>query len=89
MGNLVFFILLYKMIELDFPFMLIFLRFADTFTWMIPPAMPIFFGWCMTFSLYRLKKKGIFGTNPEKTLVAGRVTTMCFDKTGTLTTNFI
>jgi cation-transporting ATPase 13A2 len=37
------------------------------------------------FSLWRLKKKGIFCISPPRINISGRVTTMVLDKTGTLT----
>ena len=61
-------------------------RFLDAITWVIPPALPIFISMCMTFSLVRLKRINIFGIDPQKSLIAGKVNTICFDKTGTLTT---
>lgn len=64
---------------------LIALRFADTLGWAVPPVFPIYFNLCYSFSLYRLNKKKIYGTQPYKTIVAGKVKTICFDKTGTLT----
>ena len=33
-----------------------------------------------------MRKKGVFGIDPTKSLVAGKINTICFDKTGTLTT---
>lgn len=53
--------------------------------WIIPPIYPIYFNLCYSFSLYRLTQKNIYGTEPFKTIVSGKVKTMCFDKTGTLT----
>lgn len=55
--------------------------------WAVPPSLPIAFNVCYSFSLYRLRKQGIFGTEPYKTIISGKVTTVCFDKTGTLTEN--
>jgi hypothetical protein len=49
---------------------------------MIPPALPIYFSICKSLALKRLRGLGIFGLDTEKTLVAGKVQTMCFDKTG-------
>lgn len=63
------------------------LRFFDMVGWAIPPSFPIIFNVCYSVSLYRLRKESIFGTEPYKTIVSGKVTVMCFDKTGTLTRN--
>ena len=62
-------------------------RFFDAATWMIPPALPIFFGVCQSISLQRLSKQLIFAVDPAKTVIASDVEVMCFDKTGTLTKN--
>lgn len=66
---------------------LMILRFFDMVGWAIPPSFPIVFNVCYSLSLWRLKKQGIFGTEPYKTIVSGKVTVACFDKTGTLTQN--
>lgn len=60
-------------------------RFFDAITWIIPPALPIFFAISKTVSLIRLNLNGILGSNPEKIQSAGIIDTVCFDKTGTLT----
>ncbi|CAD8190017.1 unnamed protein product [Paramecium pentaurelia] len=83
---IVYFALLPRMISVGFSFMIIFLRFWDALTWIVPPALPIFVSMCQTYSLIRLRQKGIFGIDPSKSLVAGKINTVCFDKTGTLTT---
>jgi cation-transporting ATPase 13A3/4/5 len=64
-------------------------RFLDILAWSFPPTFPIYFNLAYSFSLVRLKWKGIFGTEPEKTTEAAQVKTFCFDKTGTLTQNEI
>ena len=64
---------------------LVFLRFFDMVGWVIPPTFPIYFNLCYSFALYRLRRQQIFGTEPTKTITAGKVKTVCFDKTGTLT----
>jgi cation-transporting ATPase 13A3/4/5 len=74
------------MINIGFSDLIIVFRFADAVTWIIPPAMPIFVSMCMTYSLVRLGLVGVLGLDPQKSLVAGEVNTVCFDKTGTLTT---
>ncbi|CAK64447.1 unnamed protein product (macronuclear) [Paramecium tetraurelia] len=83
---IVYFALLHRMITVGFSFMIIFLRFWDALTWIVPPALPIFVSMCQTYSLIRLRQKGIFGIDPTKSLVSGKINTVCFDKTGTLTT---
>lgn len=64
---------------------LIFLNFLLILTFSIPPSCPIYFNVVYSFSLIRLKWKDILGTEPEKTVEAAHLKTMCFDKTGTLT----
>ena len=64
---------------------LIFLNFLLILVFAIPPACPIYFNVVYSFSLIRLKWKDILGTEPEKTVEAAHLKTMCFDKTGTLT----
>jgi cation-transporting ATPase 13A2 len=66
---------------------LMILRFFDMVGWAIPPSFPIIFNVCYSVSLYRFRKQNIFGTEPYKTIVSGKVTVVCFDKTGTLTQN--
>lgn len=84
-GIIAYFAMLYKVIEVGVPSVLIIYRLFDAATWMIPPALPIFFNICQTISLLRLGKKKILATDPAKVVVAGDVSVMCFDKTGTLT----
>ncbi|KAL4468757.1 hypothetical protein ABPG74_005260 [Tetrahymena malaccensis] len=76
---------LYFVIQVNLPTVLIIYRIFDVLTWIIPPALPIFFSICQTISLLRLGKKQILATDPAKVVVAGDVSIMCFDKTGTLT----
>lgn len=61
------------------------LRFFDMLGWVLPPTFPIYFNICFSTSLYRLRKLNIFGTEPLRTTISGKVKTICFDKTGTLT----
>jgi hypothetical protein len=42
-------------------------RFLDVLGWAFPPSFPIFFNLSFTYSLFRLKLNGIYGTEPEKT----------------------
>ena len=64
-------------------------RFIDFFGWAFPPTFPIYFNLAYSFSLGRLRRKEIYGTEPEKTLESAKLQTMCFDKTGTLTENAV
>ncbi|EAR92742.1 P-type family IC HAD ATPase (macronuclear) [Tetrahymena thermophila SB210] len=75
-----------KMVDLEIDVIIYFYRLFDTITWIVPPFLPIFQSLSLTFSLMRLRNNNIFGIEPQKTLIAGKVTHMCFDKTGTLTT---
>jgi len=43
---IVYFALLPRMISVGFSFMIIFLRFWDALTWIVPPALPIFVSMC-------------------------------------------
>ena len=47
---------------------IVLLRILDYLTSSIPPAFPIYFTIAYSWSLYRLKKKQIFSTMPEKTV---------------------
>ncbi|CAL9737371.1 vacuolar cation-transporting ATPase Ypk9p [Monosporozyma servazzii] len=61
------------------------LRALDIITIVVPPALPATLTIGTSFSLSRLKKKGIFCISPTRVNVGGKVDLMCFDKTGTLT----
>ena len=61
------------------------LRAFDIITIVVPPALPATLTIGTSFSLNRLKKKGIFCIAPTRVNVGGKVDLMCFDKTGTLT----
>ena len=64
--------------------LLIIIRFFDTFSFIIPPAMPIFYTTTLTVGIFYLKIfKDITGTNHHK--LEKNINTICFDKTGTLT----
>ncbi|CAK66314.1 unnamed protein product (macronuclear) [Paramecium tetraurelia] len=65
---------------------LIIIRYLDVVTWIVPPALPIFFSLAQAISLLRLKSEDIMGSNPIKAEEAGKIDTICFDKTGTLST---
>lgn len=52
---LAYFILLPEMIRDDITELLIILRFADAVTWIIPPAMPVFFEICRSIALVRVR----------------------------------
>lgn len=70
---------------MNFSPLLLIIRFFDALTWIIPPALPIFFSYAQGFALIKLVRQDVYGSNPAKTEMAGRVDTVCFDKTGTLT----
>ncbi|CAD8212685.1 unnamed protein product [Paramecium pentaurelia] len=65
---------------------LIIIRYLDVITWIVPPALPIFFSLAQAISLLKLKQEDIMGSNPIKAEEAGKIDTICFDKTGTLST---
>ena len=65
------------------------LRVLDYLISSVPPAFPVYFTVAYSWSLYRLKKRQIYSTMPEKTVEGNRLKSACFDKTGTLTTNDI
>lgn len=57
----------------------------DFVTITVPPALPAALTVGVSFALARLNQKKIFCVSPPRTIVAGRVDTVCFDKTGTIT----
>lgn len=75
------------MLQRKFTSIMIIFRALDIVGWAVPAAMPIYFNLCYSLGLARLRRSKIYGTEPQKTIVAGKVKTMCFDKTGTLTLN--
>ncbi|KAL4467819.1 hypothetical protein ABPG74_013154 [Tetrahymena malaccensis] len=84
---IVYFSRIYQMYVLNFPQQFYFYRFFDTVTWIIPPFLPIFAAISQTLAMMRLRLFHIYGIDPQKTFISGKVTHMCFDKTGTLTQN--
>ena len=62
-------------------------RFFGFIGFSCPPTFPIYFNLAYSFALIRLKTKNILGTEPQKTIQAALLSTLCFDKTGTLTSN--
>ncbi|EAR86806.2 E1-E2 ATPase family protein (macronuclear) [Tetrahymena thermophila SB210] len=84
---IIYFSMIYRMYQLDFPVYFYLYRFFDTVTWIIPPFLPIFVSLSQTLALMRLKSFDIYGIDPQKTFISGKITHMCFDKTGTLTQN--
>ncbi|EAR86811.2 E1-E2 ATPase family protein (macronuclear) [Tetrahymena thermophila SB210] len=84
---IVYFSRIYQMYVLNFPQQFYFYRFFDTVTWIIPPFLPIFAAISQTLAMMRLRLYHIYGIDPQKTFISGKVTHMCFDKTGTLTQN--
>ena len=87
LGYVIFFCMLPVMLKNNLSTMTIILRAFDLFGWTLPAVLPIFFNLCYSFCLGRLRYSKIFGTEPQKTVVSGKIKTMCFDKTGTLTMN--
>lgn len=61
------------------------MKTGDLVTIAVPPTLPAAMTIGTTFSLWRLKKKGIFCISPPRVNVSGRVNVMVLDKTGTLT----
>lgn len=74
-----------QFIKLGFDKKVMILRALDIITIVVPPALPATLTIGTSFSLNRLKKKGIFCIAPTRVNVGGKVDLMCFDKTGTLT----
>ena len=62
-----------------------FVYFIDTLSGFIPAPTPIYFNLNYSFSLARLKCKGISGTQVFKTVEGALTKVICFDKTGTIT----
>ena len=60
-------------------------KFLDLFTTAVPPSLPACISVGITYSLSRLKKKGIFCIQRNHVNRAGNVNILIFDKTGTLT----
>ena len=60
-------------------------KFLDLFTTAVPPSLPACLSVGITYSLSRLKKKGIFCIQRDNVNKAGNVNILIFDKTGTLT----
>lgn len=87
LGYVIFFAMIPVMLRNQLSNMDMILRAFDLFGWTLPAALPIFFNLCYSFSLGRLRSAKIYGTEPQKTVVSGKIKTMCFDKTGTLTMN--
>ena len=52
----IYFVELYRFIEIDLKVLFIVYRFGDAITWIIPPALPIFVSMCMSYSLLRLRR---------------------------------
>ena len=60
-------------------------RLLDLFTTAVPPSLPACLSIGITYSLSRLKDKGIFCIQRDRVNKAGSVNILVFDKTGTLT----
>ena len=60
-------------------------RFLDLFTTTVPPSLPACLSIGISYSLSRLKDRGIFCIQRDRVNKAGSVNILVFDKTGTLT----
>jgi P-type E1-E2 ATPase len=65
------------------------ISFFDILSSYVPSPLPIYFNLNYSFSLARLRCKGIVGTQVEKTVVGSNTKIMCFDKTGTITEDVV
>lgn len=74
-----------KLIDYGFDAVEIVQKTGDLVTIAVPPTLPAAMTIGTTFSLMRLRKKGIFCISPPRVNVSGRVNVMVLDKTGTLT----
>src|SRR5262249_9205283 len=61
----------------------IFIRVLDLSTGLVPAALPATLSIGTIFATQRLKKLGIFCTNPPEINAASGLDLVCFDKTGT------
>ena len=61
------------------------LKSLDIITIIVPPALPAALGVGLVYAKFRLKKTGIFTTQPQRINLAGGINLALFDKTGTLT----
>ena len=61
------------------------LKSLDIITIIVPPALPAALGVGLVYAQFRLKKTGIFTTQPQRINLAGGINLALFDKTGTLT----
>lgn len=74
-----------KLLSYGFETVEIVQKTGDLVTIAVPPTLPAAMTIGTTFSLMRLRKKGIFCISPPRVNVSGRVNVMVLDKTGTLT----
>ena len=74
-----------KLIDYGFGSVEIVQKIGDLVTIAVPPTLPAAMTIGTSFSLMRLRKKGIFCISPPRVNVSGRVNVMVLDKTGTLT----
>ena len=74
-----------KLIDYGFGNVEIVQKIGDLVTIAVPPTLPAAMTIGTSFSLMRLRKKGIFCISPPRVNVSGRVNVMVLDKTGTLT----
>lgn len=71
---ILYFLMLWKMIQLEMGTFFYVFRLLDTITWCIPPSLPIFMSLIVTCSVMRLKTKNIVALNPNSVNLAGKVT---------------
>jgi cation-transporting ATPase 13A3/4/5 len=74
-----------QLIDLGFEPVEIVQRTGDLVTISVPPTLPAAMTIGTSFSLWRLRRSGIFCISPPRMNVSGRVRLMVLDKTGTLT----
>ena len=61
------------------------LKSLDIITVIVPPALPAALDVGLVYAKFRLKKTGIYTTQPQRINLAGGINLALFDKTGTLT----
>lgn len=74
-----------QLIDLGFEDFEIVQKTGDLVTIAVPPTLPAAMTIGTSFSLWRLRKLGIFCISPPRVNESGKVKVMVLDKTGTLT----
>ena len=75
----------FNFVELGIKWHTIVIRALDLVTIVVPPALPATMSIGTSFSISRLRKKGIFCISPNRVNIGGKINLVAFDKTGTLT----